>query len=116
MVTTVAVIGERDDHSRPMGTEATMANTRLVSWTAGIWAAVTFTLCVVYGLVTPGALHGMRVFLEAVLPAFRWLTWWGFLLGLVEAFLYGAYAGILFCVVYNGLHRRFQHPPKWPVA
>lgn len=44
---------------------------------------------------------------EQVLPAFKWLTWWGFLLGLAESFLYGAYAGLVFCPLYNLLHRRW---------
>jgi len=73
-----------------------MLNTKLVSWALGIWAGISFVLCVIYGLVTPGAAHGMQTFLEQVLPAFRWLTWWGFLLGLVESFLYGVYAGLAF--------------------
>lgn len=83
-----------------------MLNTKLVSWALGIWASVTFVVCVIYGLVTPQSLQ-MSVFLEQVLPAFKWLTWWGFLLGLVESFLYGAYAGLVFCPVYNWLHRRW---------
>ena len=48
----------------------------------------------------------MSALLEQVLPAFKWLTWRGFLLGLVESFLYGAYAGLVFCPVYNFLYRR----------
>lgn len=83
-----------------------MLNIKLVSWALGIFAAVTFSTCVVYGLVTPQSLH-MHTFLEQVLPAFKWLTWWGFLLGLIESFLYGAYAGLVFCPIYNWLSRRF---------
>jgi len=83
-----------------------MVNTKLVTWTLGIWAAITFVVCVIYGLVTPAAL-GMQPFLELVLPAFKWLTWWGFLLGLAESFLYGVYAGLVFCPVYNLLYRRW---------
>lgn len=81
-----------------------MIDTKLVTWTLGLWAAVTFLVCVAYGLVTPQALR-MSAFLEMVLPAFKWLTWWGFLLGLIEAFLYGVYAGLVFCPIYNLLHR-----------
>jgi hypothetical protein len=40
----------------------------------------------------PKALH-MTQFLEIALPGFRWLSVGSFILGLVEAFLYGAYAG-----------------------
>ena len=81
-----------------------MLDTRLVTWALGLFAAVTFIVCVIYGLVTPQSLH-MHTFLEQVLPAFKWLTWWGFLLGLVESFLYGAYAGLVFCPIFNWLHR-----------
>ena len=83
-----------------------MLNTKLVSWALGIWSAITFVVCVIYGLVTPESLH-MHELLEQLLPAFKWLTWWGFLLGLAESFLYGAYAGLVFCPVYNRLHRRW---------
>jgi len=83
-----------------------MLNTKLVAWALGIWASITFVVCVIYGLVTPESLR-MSAFLEQVLPAFKWLTWWGFLLGLVESFLYGAYAGLVFCPVYNWLYRRW---------
>ena len=83
-----------------------MLNTKIVAWALGIWFAITFVLCVIYGLVTPQALR-MSDFLEMMLPAFRWLTWWGFLLGLVESFLYGAYAGLVYCPIYNWLYRRW---------
>lgn len=82
-----------------------MLDTKLVSWSLGIWAAITFLVCVAYGLIVPESLH-MRPFLEQVLPGFRWLTWRGFLLGLLESFLFGAYAGLVFCPVYNLLRRR----------
>jgi len=84
-----------------------MLNTKLVTWTLGIWTSITFVVCVIYGLVTPQSLH-MSGLLEQLLPAFKWLTWWGFLLGLVESFLYGAYAGLVFCPIYNFLYRRFN--------
>lgn len=83
-----------------------MLNTKLVSWSLGIFAAISFLICVIYGLVTPQSLR-MSGFLEQVLPAFEWLSWRGFLLGLAESFLYGAYAGLLFCPIYNWLNRRF---------
>lgn len=92
-----------------------MLNTKVVTWALGLWGAITFVACVIYGLVMPQAL-GMHQFLEMMLPAFKWLTWWGFLLGLVESFLYGAYAGLVFCPIYNFLYRRWGHarfqPPE----
>ena len=83
-----------------------MLNVRILSWTLGIFGAVTFVLCVVYGLIVPTALH-MGTFLELVLPAFTWLTFWGFWLGLAESFLYGAYVGLVFAPLYNFFTRKW---------
>lgn len=88
-----------------------MLDTKLVSWSLAIWTAITFIVCVVYGLIVPESLH-MSAFLEQVLPGFRWLTPLGFLLGLVESFLYGVYAGLLFCPIYNLLRRRREAAPE----
>jgi hypothetical protein len=86
--------------------EAVMLNTKLVTWALGLFTGISFVVCVLYGLVTPTSLH-MGAFLEMALPAFKWLTWWGFLLGLAESFLYGAYAGLVYCSIYNWLYRRW---------
>jgi len=82
-------------------------NIRVVSWSLGLFTAISFVLCVVYGLIVPKSLHGMAMFLEAMLPAFKWLTFGGFILGLVESFLYGIYAGVVFVPVYNFINRRW---------
>lgn len=81
-------------------------NTKVVSWALGSFGAITFVLCVLYGLVVPESLH-MKSILEQLLPAFQWLTGWGFLLGLVESFLYGAYTGMVFVPLYNSFSRRW---------
>lgn len=83
-----------------------MLNIKIVSWSLGIFTAISFVLCVIYGLIVPQSLH-MYQFLEAVLPAFKWLTFWGFWLGLLESFLYGAYVGLVFVPVYNFFTRRW---------
>lgn len=82
-----------------------MLNTKVVTWSLGLFGAVTFGVCVLYGLIVPSTLH-MTGFLEQMLPGFRWLTPTGFLIGLVESFLYGVYAGLVFCPIYNALWRR----------
>ncbi len=82
-----------------------MLNVKVVSWSLGIFAAITFVLCVVYGLIAPPNLH-MAPVLEMVLPAFKWLTLSGFLLGLVESFLYGADGGLVFAPIYNFIAQR----------
>jgi hypothetical protein len=76
-----------------------------VIWALGHFTAISFLVCVAYSLMVPHGV-GMQQFLEMVLPAFKWLTWWGLLLGLLESFLYGVYAGLVFCPIYNLLYRR----------
>lgn len=84
-----------------------LLNIRIVSWSLGIFLAVSYVLCVLYGLIVPQRLDGMSAFLEDVLPAFKWLTPGGFLLGLIESFLYGVYIGVVFVPVYNFINRRW---------
>ena len=84
-----------------------MLNIKIVSWSLGIFTAISFVLCVIYGLIVPPSFHHMASFLEMVLPAFKWLTFVGFCLGLIESFLYGAYAGLVFVAIYNFLTRRW---------
>lgn len=84
-----------------------MLNWKVVCWSLGTWASVSFTICVMWGLVMPEALH-MHAFLELLLPGFEWLSWWAFLLGLVESFLFGLYTGAVFVPVYNFFNRRLM--------
>ena len=63
-----------------------MLNIKVAIWSLGTCTALSFVLCVMYGLVIPESLH-MHQFLEIVLPAFVWLTVGGFFLGLIESFL-----------------------------
>jgi len=80
-------------------------NWKVMTWSLGLFTALTFVLCVVYGLVMPGAPH-MTQLLEFTLPGFRWLSVGSFILGLVETFLYGAYAGLVFTGIHNVVRRR----------
>ena len=86
-----------------------MLNIRVVTWSMGLFTTVSFILCVIWGLVTPESLH-MHQFLELVLPAFKWLSVGGFVLGLIESFLWGAYVGLVFVPIYNVLYRRWSIP------
>jgi hypothetical protein len=83
-----------------------MLNTKLLTWSLGLFTSVSYLLCVVYGLVTPESLH-MHQFLEIVLPAFTWISLGSFFLGLVESFLWGVYIGLVFPPIYNTLYRRW---------
>ena len=83
-----------------------MLSTKVVTWSLGLFGAVTFVVCVLYGLIVPESLH-MRAFLESALPGFEWLTPGGIALGLVESFLYGVYAGLVFTPIHNALAQRW---------
>lgn len=84
-----------------------MLNVKVWVWTLGTWSAVSYLVCILWGLVTPEALH-MHQLLEISLPGFHWLSPFGFVIGLVESFLFGAYAGLLFAPLHNFFHRRFS--------
>ena len=84
-----------------------MLNLKVVTWSLGIFTAISFVLCVVYGMIVPPSLH-MGQALEAVLPAFKWLTVGGFVLGLIESFLYGVYVGLVYVPIHNALSRRWS--------
>jgi hypothetical protein len=73
--------------------------------TMALFGAVTYVLCVLYGLIAPKGLHATQL-LEWMLPGFQWLSLGSFLLGLVETFLYGAYLGLVFTLIYNAVLRR----------
>jgi uncharacterized protein DUF5676 len=78
---------------------------RVMAWSWGLFGAVTFVACVVYGLVVPRAFHASQL-LEQLLPGFRWLTPGSVLLGVGETFVYGAYAGLVFSLIHNAVLRR----------
>jgi 2TM family of unknown function (DUF5676) len=84
-----------------------MLNWRVVTLTLGVFGSVMFLSCVVYGLAVPAVWHPAWA-LEAVLPGFHWLTPASVVLGAVETFLYGAYAGIVYSALYNLFARRLE--------
>ena len=90
-----------------------MLNIKVVSWALATTTLISFVVCVVFGLFTPDSLHS-RALLEQLLPGFKWLTLSGFLIGLVESFLYGAYAGLVYVPVYNFFARRFHRGHDFP--
>ncbi len=65
----------------------------------GVFLAVTFTLCVGFGLLFPNAT--MYQSWLPLLPWVSWMSWPDFGLGLVESFAYGWYIAILFAPLYN---------------
>lgn len=87
-----------------------MLNIRVVTWALGTFTLFSYLVCIAYGLVVPQSLH-MHQFLEITLPGFKWLTVWRFLLGVVESFLYGVYAGLVYTPFYNFFHKKWGGAP-----
>ena len=82
-------------------------NWKVMSLSLALSAAISFILCVAWGALVPPSVHGTR-FLEMTLPGFHWLTFGSVVLGLVETFVIGAYAGLLFTVVHNAVAKRLR--------
>lgn len=65
-----------------------------------LFFALTFTICIVWGLFTPESLH-MHVAWESLLPGFQFVSFPSFLIGLVETYLYGWYVALVLVPLYN---------------
>jgi hypothetical protein len=70
-----------------------------VGMSLGLFFAITYLLCVLYGLVV--AERGMHELLALVIPAFTWLSWPSFIWGLVVSFAYGWYVAVVFVPLFN---------------
>jgi len=70
-----------------------------VGYATSLFFAISFVLCVAVSLIFPA--HTMAETLQELLPGFRWLTFKGFFLGLVEAYGYGWYAALIWVPIYN---------------
>lgn len=80
----------------------------------GLFLAALFVLCVVWEGIFPG--QAMRSAWTPALPWFDWLSVGDFLLGLVEAFLYGWIAAVLFVPIWNWIGAEKPAPSQAPVA
>ena len=70
----------------------------------GAFLAITFALCVAFDLQFPD--YAMHDSWHRLLPGFTWLTWPGFLLGLVQSFPYGWYIAPVFVPLHNFFAKR----------
>lgn len=84
-------------------------DTRRLALAAGIWLAGLYTLCLLGDLLFPTIVQMYR-FWELLLIGFDWTKSWTLPLGLVEAFLYGAFGGWSFAALYNALPGRVGAP------
>jgi len=70
-----------------------------LGWSLGIFLALTFVLCVGFGLLFPGAT--MYQAWLPLLPWVTWISWTSFALGLVETFAYGWFVALIFGPLFN---------------
>ena len=77
-----------------------------VGMSLGILLAASFALCVVFGLLFPGAT--MYQAWLPLLPGVSWISWSSALLGLVESFAYGWYIALIFVPAWNFFSRKAQ--------
>jgi len=70
-----------------------------LGWSLGIFLALAFALCVVFGLLFPSV-----TMYQAWLPLLPWVTWisWpSLVLGLIETLAYGWFVALIFGPLFN---------------
>ncbi len=72
---------------------------KAVGHASSLFLATSFLLCVVFDLAFPA--HAMFQSWQALLPGFHWISWKGFLLGLIESYGYGWYFTLIWVPLYN---------------
>ncbi len=70
-----------------------------VGMSLGILLAISFALCVAFGLLFSSA-QMYQAWLP-LLPGVSWISWPSALLGLVESFAYGWYIAVIFVPAWN---------------
>ncbi|MFV1878083.1 DUF5676 family membrane protein [Nioella sp.] len=75
-----------------------------LGWALSLFLALTFLICVAFDLMFPG--YAMYEAWAGLLPGFVWLTPAGFVIGLVETFLYGWYVALIFGGLFNAIANR----------
>lgn len=91
-----------------MTNQATEGQARLtilqLGWSLSLFFVITYVLCVASGAIVPDwEMH--RPWLQ-FFPGFEWLTLKGFIIGLVESFIYGWYVSVIFVPLFNYFARR----------
>lgn len=71
--------------------------TRIVMLSGGVVAALLYLACVAWDLLFPA--WAMNSVWAPLFPGFDWLTGSGFVLGLLESAVYGAFLGWLIAAV-----------------
>lgn len=70
-----------------------------------LFLVITYLLCVGFGLLVPERFHMVEAW-APLLPGFKWLTWSGFIFGLIDSYVYGWYIAVVFVPLYRLFTRR----------
>ena len=81
-----------------------LVSIKAVGHATSLFLAITFALCVAFGLLFPAA--AMYPLWQKLLPGFEWGNWQSFLLGLIESYYYGWYFALVWVPLYNFFARR----------
>lgn len=87
-----------------MGVTAGRLSIYAVGMSTGIFLAISFALCVGFGLIFP-TMTMYQAWLP-LLPGFAWISLSSFVIGLVEAFAYGWFIAVLFVPLFNYFSER----------
>jgi hypothetical protein len=68
---------------------------------------ISFLMCIGFGFVAPERFH-MHQAWSPLLPGFEWLTLRGFVIGAVEAYLYGWYIAVIYVPLYRFFDRKSE--------
>lgn len=71
----------------------------VLGWSLGLFLAISFALCVAFGLIFPAATM-YRAWLP-LLPLVEWISVPDVLLGLIESFAYGWFVALVFGPIFN---------------
>ncbi|PIL17992.1 hypothetical protein P775_22140 [Puniceibacterium antarcticum] len=88
----------------PMKTKTGRLSIYAVGMRTGIFLAISFVLCVGFGLIFP-TMTMYQAWLP-LLPGFAWISLSSFVIGLVESFAYGWFVAVLFVPLFNYFSER----------
>lgn len=87
-----------------MGFTAGRLSIYTVGMSTAIFLAISFGLCVGFGLIFP-TMTMYQAWLP-LFPGFAWISLSSFVIGLVEAFAYGWYFAVVFVPLFNYFSKR----------
>jgi len=88
-----------------MSNISTRNQTLIWGWTLSLFLLISYLLCVGFGLLAPEWAHMHKAW-ALLLPGFEWLTWPGFLAGVLGSFAYGWYIAVIVVPLKNWITRK----------